>query len=462
MTPFSTHRRQFLQTTGLGAGALALESLVRAESAAGPQSHFQPTAKNVIFLFMSGGPSQVDTFDPKPELARLSGQDVPESLAKNVPAIKRAGLKNLLASRWKFSKHGDSGIEISELFPAVAQHADDLCVIRSMSHRNPVHGPGECVAFTGTSVGDRPSIGAWTLYGLGSANENLPAFITMNLNTDGMQFPQAAGWGPGFLPSRFQGTVVEPAQGIRHVAMPEHTSDRERTKQLELIEWFNRQHLNAVGEHSELEARLRSYETAFRMQTSAPELFDVRNETEETQSLYRLDKPIAANVGRSCLLARRMVERGVRFVQIRVGGWDAHGNILKNHNRMSAMTDGPIAGLLTDLKQRSLLDSTLVVWGGEFGRTPTMEGLSGGRDHSPAGYSVWMAGGGVQGGQVVGKTDPIGYVATERPVTPHDFHATMLHALGIDANRLVYNHHGRDEVPTVFGGEAVKEVFGEA
>ena len=410
-------RRQFLSTTGLGASAIALESLVRAESPGGVAPHFQPTATSVIFLYMSGGPSQVDTFDPKPELAALSGRDVPESIAKTVPAIKRAGLKNLMASPWKFDRFGESGLEVSELFPHTAQMADDLCVIRSMQHRNPVHGPGECVALTGTAVGDRPSLGAWSLYGLGTANEDLPAFLTMNLNTDGMQFPQAAGWGAGFLPSRFQGTVVDPTAGVRHVSMPAGTSIEDRKNQLELIRWFNGRHLESIGVHSELEARLRSYETAFRMQSSAPELFDVSQETAATERLYGIDASESKVAGRGCLLARRMVERGVRFVQVRVGGWDAHGNIEKNHSRMAAMTDRPVAGLLRDLKQRSLLETTLVVWGGEFGRTPTMEGRAKGRDHSPAGYSVWMAGGGVQGGQVIGQTDPLGYVATERPLS---------------------------------------------
>lgn len=456
-------RRKFLLRSslgaGLGTGAIAFESLLRAEDADAKIVHHPPTASSVIFLFMSGGPSQVDTFDPKPELARLSGTDVPEGIAKRVPKIQRAGLKNLMASPWAFQQHGESGIPVSELLPNTAKHVDDLCVIRSMCHNNPVHGPGECVALTGTSAGDRPSIGSWSLYGLGSANENLPAFITMNLHTDGMQYPQAAGWGPGFLPSSLQGTVVDPAKGIRHVAMPPGTTADERRQQLELIRWFNERHLRQSGNSSELQARLESYETAFRMQTSAPELFDLASETERTHQLYHLNHADRKHVGRACLVARRMVESGVRFVQVRVGGWDAHGNIKGNHTKLASRTDAPIAGLLEDLKRRDLLKSTLVVWAGEFGRTPTMEGRGNGRDHSPAGYSIWMAGGGVRGGQIIGATDPLGYVATERPVSPHDFHATILHALGLDANRLTYNHHGRDEVPTVFGGEAVREVF---
>lgn len=460
---FKTHnqidRRQFFYGAGLGVGAMAYQSLLDA-SETGPRTlHHPATASSVIVLFMSGGPSQVDTFDPKPDLDRLAGKDVPESIAATIPKIKRAGIKNLMRSPWKFHEHGDSGIPVSELFPSVAKHVDDLCVIRSMQHNNPVHGPGECVALTGTAAGDRPSIGSWSLYGLGTANENLPAFIAMNLHTDGMQFPQAAGWGSGFLPSSFQGTVVDPSKGIRHVTMPAQTTEQERKSQLELIRWFNDRHLKQAGELSELKARLESYETAFRMQTSAPDLFDISSETRQTQDLYQLGTSQSETVGKACLLARRMIERGVRFVQVRVGGWDAHGNIKANHAKMASRTDGPIAGLLTDLKQRDLLKSTLVVWAGEFGRTPTMEGRGNGRDHSPAGYTTWMAGGGTKGGQIIGATDPLGYVAVQRPVSPHDFHATILHAMGMDANRLTYNHHGRDEVPTVFGGESVQEVF---
>ena len=459
----SGSRRQFLSTgIGLGAGSLGLRTLLAEQSGglAPGGSHFAPTAKNVIFLFMSGGPSQVDTFDPKPELARLAGTDVPDSIAKTVPKINRAGLKNLMASPWEFSQHGESGIPVSQLLPETAKHVDDLCIIRSMQHRNPVHGPGECVALTGTSAGDRPSIGAWSIYGLGSETENLPAFVTMNLHNDGMQFPQAAGWGAGFLPPQYQGTVVDPEKGIRDVAMPEGFTASRRRHQLGAIDWFNRRHLSKLGEHPEIEARIRSYEMAFRLQTAAPELFDLAGESSATRQLYGLDTSPTKQSGRGCLLARRMVERGVRYVQLRIGGWDAHGNIKGNHERMCGITDRPIAALLTDLKQRGLFDSTLVVWAGEFGRTPTMEGTANGRDHSPAGYSVWFAGGGVKGGQIIGETDPIGYVTVDRPVSPHDFHATILHALGLKADRLTYNHHGRDEVPTVFGGKAVTEVFG--
>ena len=453
------NRRTFQAASGLGAASIALQSLL-ADERSDRRPHHAATARSVIFLFMSGGPSQVDTFDPKPALAELAGKDVPESIARNVPPIKRAGLKNLMASPWKFSQHGDCGQPVSELFPEVAKHVDDLCVIRSMSHRNPVHGPAECVALTGTSAADRPSLGAWSLYGLGTPNSELPGLLAMNLHTDGMQHPQAAGWGAGFLPSKYQGTVIDPVKGIRHTSMPSGISVQQRTAELDLLKQLNQRHLARVQDHSELAARIESYQTAFAMQTSAPELFEINTESASVQQAYGLDRPETALTGRGCLLARRMVERGVRFVQVRVGGWDAHGNLKGNHQKMADRTDGPVAALLADLKQSGLLESTLVVWGGEFGRTPTMEGLGNGRDHSPAAYTVWLAGGGVQGGQAIGHTDEIGYTVTDQAYRPQDLHATILHATGIDAKQLTYDHHGLIETPVgVTGGNVIPGVF---
>ncbi len=450
------NRRAFTAACGLGATGLAFHSLLADEQA---KPHHAASAKRVILLFMSGGPSQVDTFGPNPELAKLAGQDVPESIAQLVPKIKRAGLKNLLASPWKSAKHGESGLSVSELLPETAKHVDDLCVIRSVTHRNPVHGPGECVALTGSANGQRPSLGSWSIYGLGSEASELPAYITMNLHTDGMHHPQAAGWSAGFLPSRFQSVVVDPQKGIHDVNMPSNVNADRRRRELEVIESLNRGFLNRIGT-SELEARLRSYEVAFAMQTAAPELFALNSESKSIHERYGLNEKPTERVGRACLLARRMAQRGVRFIQVRVGGWDAHGNIKGNHEKLAERTDRPIAALLEDLKQQGMLDSTLVVWGGEFGRTPTMEGRANGRDHSPAAYSVWMAGGGVRGGQVIGATDPIGYTVTERPVKPLDLHATILHALGIDSTRLTFNHHGLQETPLgVTGGAPVVEAF---
>ena len=463
--PNLINRRTFATTAGLGASSIALNSLLAddfKQPARTSVPHHSPTARSVIFLFMSGGPSQVDTFDPKPELTKLAGQDVPDSIAKNVPRIKRAGLANLLASPWKFRQQGDSGIAVSELLPGIGKHADELCVIRSMTHRNPVHGPGECVALTGTSVGDRPSLGSWSIYGLGSETQELPAFIAMNLHTDGMQFPQAAGWNPGFLPSKYQGTLVDPSKGILYAKLPANVSTTQRAHELEAIQAMNQQFYSNTG-LNELEARIRSYQTAFQMQTSAPELFAITHETEETHELYGCNNKATRDVGRACLLARRMVQRGVRYIQVRVGGWDAHGNLKQNHEKMAARTDIPIAGLLSDLKRTGLLENTLVVWGGEFGRTPTMEGRGGGRDHSPSAYTCWLAGGGTRGGQTVGRSDPIGYTVTERPVKPLDLHATVLHALGIDAKQLVFDHHGLQENPLgVTGGSVVAGVFKSA
>ena len=467
-TPAPLSRREMLMQSGLGIGSLALAGLLAEEGllAAGQEQgaaqgpHFAGAAQNVIVLFMAGGPSHLDTWDPKPVLSELAGQDVPESIARNLPSIKRVGLKNLWASPFKFAKHGESGIEVSELFPETARLVDELCVIRSMQHTNPVHGPGECVMLTGTQLGDRPSLGAWTTYGLGSENSNLPSFVVMNVHTEGMQYPQAAGWETGFLPARYQGTVVDASRGIRNITMPAGYNAASRQAQLELMGDLNRRHAERVAGHDELEARIRSYEMAFRMQASAPELFDLSQETAETQQLYGADKKPTDTMGRSCLLARRLVESGVRFVQVRCGGWDSHQILERRHRQMAEITDKPVAGLLTDLKRRGLLDNTLVVWGGEFGRTPTMEGIKMGRDHSPNAFTCWLAGGGVQGGQVIGATDPIGYSVTDRPVRPSDFHATLLHATGVDQHKLFHMHHGRKEIATVLGGEVVQEVFG--
>jgi hypothetical protein len=339
---------------------------------------------------------------------------------------------------------------------------DDVCVVRSMNHRVPVHGPGECIALTGTGVGDRPSMGAWMNYGLGSEGKNLPGFMVFLSNVTGPP-PQLPGWGAGFLPSRFQGTLVDGNKGVPYTSMPDGYTEASRRRQLDFISQMNRRHLQQIGPDSELEARIASYELGYRMQASAPEVFDLSQESDVTRQLYGLDHKETAEFGTHCLMARRLVERGVRCIQLRNGGWDAHSSLKSNHEKGGRRTDQPIAALLQDLKQRGLLDTTLVVWGGEFGRTPTIEGSrtgnSRGRDHSPAGYTMWLAGGGVKGGQIIGATDELGYVPVERPLTPADMHATLLHALGIDQHRISWNHNNRDEIPTVFGGEVISEVF---
>jgi hypothetical protein len=458
-------RRELLRRAGLGFGTLALtallaeeQRLVAADGTLVGAPNFRGKAKSVILLFMGGGPSQVDTWDPKPELAKLNGQDVPESIAKGVPRIARSPLKNLFASPYRFTPHGQSGIAVSELFPETGKLVDDICVLHGCRHASPIHAPAEYLSTTGSQIGDRPSLGSWINYGLGSENHNLPGFLVL---LAGENFGSAPAWSAGFLPARFQGTVVKP-DGIPNLAMLPGYTLESRQKQLDLIARLNEHHRERHAGNSELEARIRSYELAFRMQTAAPEAFDLSKETEETKQLYGLDAKESAEYGTHCLLARRFVERGVRFVQLRCGGWDAHGDLKKNHDPQAMKTDKPIAGLLTDLKRRGLLESTLVVWGGEFGRTPTAENKSPspGRDHSPSGYSMWLAGGGVTGGQVVGATDPVGYAAVERPIHPNDLHATILHALGIDQHEMYYLHNNRTELVTVNGGQVIKEVFG--
>jgi len=467
--PPSLSRRQMLQRSCLGFGSLALTALLAdegrlsADDSTGdgtldPKS-LKGKAKNVIFLFMGGGPSQVDTWDPKPELAKLDKQDVPESIAQGVPRIARSPLKGLFASPYKFKKQGESGLEVSELFPELGKRVDDLCILRSCRHGTPIHAPAEYMSMTGTQVGDRPSLGSWLYYGLGSENQNLPGFVVL---LAGENFGGYPAWSNGFLPARFQGTMVKP-EGIPNIAMPGGTTSQNRQAQIDLLGALNQRHLDRHDGHSELEARIKSYELAFRMQSHAPEVFDLSKETEETKQLYGIDVKESAEYGSHCLLARRMVERGIRFVQLRCGGWDAHGDLKKNHDPQCKRVDKPIAGLLADLKRRGLLESTLVVWGGEFGRTPTAENpgsQSPGRDHSPSGYSMWLAGGGVKGGQAIGQTDPVGYAAIDQPIHPNDLHATILHALGINQKQLYYRHHGRKEMVTVNGGQVVREVFG--
>lgn len=476
MSPLIFSRRAMLGRSTLGFGAIGLAAALSRDGLLaatkegdhtrphvfGP--HLPPRAKSVIFLFMAGGPGQTDTFDPKPLLQKLEGRPVPESIAVNVPKIPRSGVDSpLMASPFAFSRHGQSGLEISELFPSVARHADELCVIRSVNHRIPVHGPGECVALTGTALGDRPSLGAWITYGLGSAGTDLPSFVVMLSKNPGTS-AQRPGWGPGFLPSRYQGTIVDAIKGVPYTSMPTGYDAASRRRQLDFLDDLNANHLAKLGgADGELEARIASYELGYRMQTSAPETFSFEGESDLTRRLYGLDQEATAEFGAQCLVARRLVEKGVRCIQLRHGGWDAHGSLKSNHLKQARAVDLPIAGLLADLKQRGLLEDTLVVWGGEFGRTPTTEGKATGdkrgRDHSPAGYTMWMAGGGVKGGQVIGATDELGFVPVDRPLSPADLHATLLHALGLDQHRVIFGHNNRDEIPTVFGGEVVKEVF---
>jgi hypothetical protein len=446
-------------TLGFGAAALAGllidDGLLPAAEPANP--HFRAHARSAVFIFLGGGPGHMDTFDPKPELTRLHGQNVPDSIARNVPRIARAPLDNLLASPWSFLRCGESGVAISELFPQLGRCADELCVIRSCRHDSPIHAPAEYLATTGSLLGDRPSLGAWLTYGLGSENRNLPGFVVFRTG-ETVRPPTTAA---GFLPSRYQGTHVDVRSGIRHLARPEGISASQRRAQLDFLNELNRRHLESLSGHSELEARIHSYELGFRMQTAAPEAFDWSDETAETHKLYGVDQPDTDEYARILLMTRRLIERGVRFVQIRSGGWDAHSDLLGNHSKKCRATDQPIAAFLVDLKRRGLLERTLVIWGGEFGRTPTAQpgAEKPGRDHSPSGYSMWLAGGGVRGGQVIGATDPVGYAAIERPVHPPDLHATILQALGLDQHQLYYERNNRRELVTVNGGEVIEEAF---
>ncbi|MAR09922.1 MAG: hypothetical protein CL681_08080 [Blastopirellula sp.] len=441
------NRRTFLQQAGGGAGSLALSLLLAGDQA--PAASAQPPAparaKRVIWLFMHGGPSQVDLFDPKPDLIKYAGQPLPDSFG-NVMTRRNVAQNPLLAPLKPFRPRGQSGIEISDFLPHIAEHADDLCVIRSM-HGDSVNHPQSVYQLnTGGVLMGRPSVGSWVAYGLGSENQNMPAFVVLPDPGGGLKGGPPA-WGSGYLPATFQGVTMRPGSVPLLNLKPhrEVTSPRQR-RTLDLIQRYNRQHL-AARENDELAARVAAYELAFRMQSAAPELVDLSQETSTTQQLYGLDDDSTREFGQRCLLARRMIERGVRFVQLYsgdTGGWDAHSDVMKNHTQYCRRTDKPIAGLMTDLRKRGLLDDTLVIWGGEFGRMPMSEQGTG-RDHNPWGYSYWLAGAGIRGGRVHGATDAVGLRAATDKVHVRDFHATLLHLLGLDHNALTYFHNGLDQ-----------------
>lgn len=423
--------------------------------------HFAPKAKAVIFLFMVGGPSHIETFDPKPELDRLHGQQLPPSFGEIKSQFLKAGTP-LMRSAWKFGKYGQSGIEVSDLFPHIATCADDLTVIRSCYTDSFVHAPAMYQMTSGRLLAAHPSLGSWVTYGLGSESENLPAYCVMT-QPEGLPEGGAPMWGAGYLPAVYQGTLLRSGSApILHLKPPQEIGDRQQRNLLDHLRRMNEADLDARD--AELAARISSYELAYRMQQHAPEAVDLSRETSETRNLYGLDDAQTVEFGTRCLLARRLVERGVRFVQLYSGGgpvsvqWDAHDDMVSNHEKMCRWTDKPIAALLKDLKRRGMLDSTLVVWGSEFGRTPVSENGKG-RDHNPQGFTIWMAGGGVKGGCVVGETDEIGYRALGERYHPRDIHATMLHLLGLDQMRLTYLHNGRYERLTDFGGKVIKEVL---
>ncbi len=464
----ATSRRQFLASAGAGFGAVALhgmlaESLSASSDIAVPGGHHPATAKSVIFLFMEGGPSQLDTFDRKPLVNQLAGKPLPDSFREPLTAMGEKG-SPLLASKRKWARYGESGLEISDWFPHVAQHADDLAVIRSCYGEGINHSGGCNLMNTGSTLGGRPSLGAWVTYGLGSENEDLPAFVVMKdqkkAGTNGVR-----SWGPGFLPATFQGTPVGDGPGdeaIANLSLPKGVTAEQQLQKLELIRRVNQLHASRLPNVSTLEARIRSYELAYRMQSAAPEAVDLASETAETKELYGLNDKQTENFGNICLLARRMVERGVRFIQLFSGtgsGWDAHSKIESNHTKYCGEVDRPIAGLLADLRRRGLLDQTLVVWGGEFGRTPMSE-KGDGRDHNPTGFTMWMAGGGVKGGQVIGATDELSLYAVEDRAHVHDIHASILHLMGLDRLKLSYNHQGRLERPTINEGKMIQQLLG--
>jgi Protein of unknown function (DUF1501) len=461
-------RRNFLMQASGGLGSIALASILSEEafgadnkatdSLAPKPPHHKPRANSVIWLFMEGGPSHLDTFDPKPALDRLAGKPMPESFGRPLTAMGTAS-NTIMPTRRTFKQYGRSGLPVSDWLPNIAEHADDLAVIRSCWADGLNHVGSVCQMNTGSILAGRPSLGSWATYGLGTTNQNLPAFIIMCDDKEVLGGPK--NWSSGFLPAIYQGTQFR--QGptpIFHLAPPETVGDDQQRNKLDLLAQLNKRFSESRTDDTELLARLNSYELAYRMQSAAPEAVDLSKESEATKKLYGIDNPATAKYGTMCLLARRLVERNVRFIQLYSGSgsaWDAHNNIEGNHTRMCLSTDKPIAGLLADLKSSGLLDTTLVVWGGEFGRTPFNE-KGDGRDHNPWGFTIWMAGAGIKGGQIIGSTDEIGLRAIEKRAHVHDIHATILHLLGLNHHRTLYQHNGRMERPTINGGELIKEL----
>ncbi len=467
-------RRDFLSRAGAGFGAIALASLLHQDRAAAaparnssspnpiaPKSpQFPAKAKNVIWCFIDGGPSHIDLFDPKPALQKLAGKPLPDSFERPVTAMGKTAYTPLLPSQRKFAQHGQSGIWVSDWYPEIATCVDDIAVIRSCHADGLNHVGGICQMNTGSILGGRPCLGSWSLYGLGSECENLPGFVVMLDNPDD---PPGGNrnWSTGFMPASYQGTkFLEGKSPILHLAPPAGSTAEQQHSKLDFIQRLNANHRAARQEDTDLDARIAAYELAYRMQASAPEAVDLASESAQTRRLYGLDDAATSHNGRNCLLARRLVERGVRFVQLYMGAgskWDAHSNVEGNHSQHCRETDRPIAGLLKDLKQRGLLDSTLVIWGGEFGRTPMSESGNG-RDHNPYGFTIWMAGGGVHGGTTHGATDEIGLYAVENKAHVHDIHATILYLLGLDHEQLTFPFNGRDERLTITSGEVIRAI----
>jgi hypothetical protein len=473
-------RREFLWEAGAGFTALGLVDLLsrdglfgRAASASATSkanplaprpSHFAPKAKSVIFLFMYGGPSQVDTFDYKPKLYELDGKTIP------VKTFGRGGKKNegrVVGPKWKFKQYGQCGKWVSDLFPNLATCVDDIAFLHSMTADSPIHGSAMLQMNTGKILSGSPCLGSWATYGLGSQNENLPGFVVM-LDPTGGPISGAKNWSSGYMPASYQATLLRSAgHPVLDLDRPEGMSESAQRRLLDTLHAYNSEHNAPRADNSNLAARIASYEMAFSMQRHAPEAIDLGTESEETKSLYGLDEARTQDFGKRCLLARRLVERGVRFVQLYSGGahndtnWDAHGDLVKNHSYHAGRTDKPIAGLLTDLKRRGLLDETLVIWGGEFGRQPTAENAKGtGRDHNSYGFTMWMAGGGIKGGVSVGETDELGSAAVSDRIHVKNLHATALSLLGLNPDKLTYFYNGLDQkLVGVEGAEPIKQVM---
>ncbi len=464
-------RRDFLHRSGIGLGAVALSSLLakeRAYAAAAPASplvakppQLKARAKNVIFLFMEGGPSHLDLFDPKPLLNQLAGQPLPQSFGSVLTAMGESK-SPLLASQRAWKQHGQSGLWVSDWLPHIATCADDLAVVRSCWADGINHSAGVCQMNTGSILGGRPSLGAWTTYGLGTENTDLPAFVVLQDNQASV-VNGPRNWSAGFMPAVYQGIRLQGgSEPIPNLNTPDAYTPEQQHERLDFIAGLNRDYAARFPDQTELAARLTSYELAYRMQSAAPVAVDLAGESAATKTLYGMDRKETAEMGRLCLLSRRLVERGVRFVQIYHGAgskWDSHSAMEKNHGALCASMDQPVAALLRDLKARGMLDDTLVVWGGEFGRTPMSE-KGDGRDHNPTGFTMWMAGGGVKGGQTLGSTDELGLRAVEDRVHVHDLHATILWLLGLDNMGLIYNYKGRPERPTLNEGEPYKKIAG--
>jgi uncharacterized protein (DUF1501 family) len=460
-------RRSFLRNVAAGIGNIALADLLHGDAAPNPlapkKPHFAPKAKNVIFLFMEGGPSQMDLFDPKPELQKWHGKPLPASMTKDLKLAFIKPTAAVMGSPREFKQYGQSGMTFSDYLPHMAKCADDICMVRSMSTDAFNHHPGQLLLFTGSVQFGRPTMGAWSVYGLGSESQNLPGFavLTSGVGTSG----GASNFAPGFLPSVYQGTVLRnTGDPILYLSNPQGVTAATQRAGLDALADLNRERQRETGD-AEIASRIASYELAFRMQSAGPELADLSKESAATLDMYGVNQETTKAFGTNCLMARRMVERGVRFVLLMHASWDQHTNLNKGLKKNCDATDQPAAALIQDLKQRGLLDSTLVVWGGEFGRTPmvevrnTSDPENAGRDHHPNGYTMWLAGGGIKGGQVLGKTDDLGFNIVEDRVHVHDLQATMMHCLGFDHTKLTYKFMGRDFRLTDVAGEVVKKML---